>query len=152
MKTLIAAAAIGAVAIAQASPAFAFKFSPASTKFTAAGHVTILQGIPWPCTVKFHGGVNSVGKFRINSATFTGTTFCASVVPMNLPWVGTAKTATSFTITGMEFTSEDGTCGPGAITGSDNATGQFSYNTTLNPGGCGITGNQQTTPVVTIVP
>ena len=63
MKSILTIATIGTLIVGIAEPAAAFKFSPAKTRYIAAGPSTAtLNGVTLTCTGKFHVVVNKAGK------------------------------------------------------------------------------------------
>lgn len=154
MRSLTALATIALVSFGFASGASAskFKLSPASTKFTATGATTLVKGgVTVPCTANFKGATNAMGVGKVTAATFTGSALCTSITAGSLPWKAQAINATTANILLVVVNSPLGTCGPGTVPVTDNASGQLGFNSTLNPGACGVSGTLQTSPVITIV-
>ncbi len=154
MKTLIALTAVGLVSFGFANSAAAYKLSPPNTAFSATGSATLMKsGVTVTCTSTYRGKTTATGIAHVTSAIFSGANpACAGISALHLPWTVKATSATQGKFTNVEVTSALGTCGPGTVLATDNSTGLVSYNTTLNPGACGINGSVQTTPAIVIVP
>jgi hypothetical protein len=154
MKSIIAIAAVGLVSFGFASSASAakagFKFSPASTKFTATGPTSAtLNGTTLACTGKLSGATNKAGAGTVTGGSFTGALGCSSVTFTGTPWKMTATTATTATIAGVEFTTPLGSCGPANLVVTLKA-GTFTYNGKFDQ--CSnITLTLKTTPTLSIV-
>jgi hypothetical protein len=154
MKSIIAIAALSVATFGLATQADAFRLSPASTKITIKGPTSLTaNGVTLSCTSTFKGKTTAKGKGKITSFSATGETGCTSIVGSNFPWSARATPATNVLISNVAV-SIPGlvSCGPGSVNASDNASGQFVFNATLNPGNCMVSGTVQSTPAVTIVP
>lgn len=154
MKSIIALAAIGMATFGFVDSASAFKFSPAPQKFTGVGTTTAtLAGTVLPCNAKLTGLTLRTGKGKVAAGHFSGATGCTTVTFANTPWPMTATSATTATITGVDFFI-------GAFgfhcTGNMNVTvsgGVISWSgvNTLPP--CtNVGGSLTTTPSISIVP
>ena len=153
MKVFTVLTAVGLVSLSLANGANAagFKFSPASTKFSATGPTSAtLGGVTLPCTGTLKGTTNKAGVGKVTGGSFNGQIGCSSVTFAGVPWKMTATTATTATIVGVDFSTPLGSCGPAnlvvQLTG-----GVFSYNGPFDQ--CSnITLSLKTTPTLSIVP
>ncbi len=155
MKSIIAIAALSVATFGLATEASAFKFSPPSTSFTASGPTSLTaNGITLACTSTFTGSTNARGKGKVTGFSASGGLGCTSVVGSNFPWKAKAISATTAKFTGVQvgIPGLGINCGPGSVTATDNGSGAITFNATLNPGNCMVSGTVQTTPPVTIVP
>ena len=154
MKPIIALAAIGLVSFGLADSASAakagFKFSPANTKFSGAGPTSAtLNGVTLACTGTLTGATNKAGVGKVTGGSFTGALGCTSVTFAGTPWKMVAASATTATITGVDFNTPIGDCGPANLTVTLTG-GTFSYNGAFDQ--CSnISLTLKTTPTVTIV-
>ena len=151
MKSILTIATIGTLIFAIAEPAAAFKFSPAKTRYIAAGPSTAtLNGVTLTCTGKFHVVVNKAGKGKITAVSFSGARGCSTVGVAGLPWAFIATGASSATITNADFISKGGPCGPANMPLSL-SSGVIGYNAAFDQ--CSHVGFSLTTqPTLTITP
>ena len=151
MKSILTIVAVGMLIVGIAEPAAAFKFSPAKTRYIAAGPSTAtLNGVTLTCTGKFHVVVNKAGKGKITAVSFSGGTGCSTVGVAGLPWAFTATSASTATITNADFTSKGGPCGPANMQVSLGG-GVIGYNAAFDQ--CSDVGLSLTTrPTLTITP
>ena len=151
MKSIIAIATIGALALglaSQANAASLYKLSPIG-KFTASG-ATTLSGPAGTlsCTSTFSGTVNKY----VTGFSAVGDAGCSSLVA-TLPWPAQAINATTIafkkvTVGIPGFFTCGGLTQKTNVT--DDANGLVGFNTSLN-GGCTTSGSVQTLPKVLIV-
>ena len=154
MKSIIAIAALSVATLGFVTQADAFKLSPASTKFVASGPTTLSQGTSTlHCTSTFKGKTTATGKGKITGFSAVGDPGC-SLITATLPWTAKATSATNikFSNVAVAITALGISCGPGTVNATDNASGQVTFNATLNPGGCMVSGTVQSMPAITIVP
>ncbi|HEY1961592.1 MAG TPA: hypothetical protein VGG69_04165 [Rhizomicrobium sp.] len=156
MKTAIAIATAGLVSLGlAATPAAAFKLSPAGN-FTADGNTSASKnGITLPCHAHFTGTISNKGVGHITSGTFTTSSgpqgACEAIVLNNLPWKTVARTATTGKIYNVQFAGPAGlNCGPGNLV-VHVKSGIVSFTTQPLPPGCTVTGKLTTNPTVSIV-
>ncbi|MGI8839555.1 MAG: activator of alkane oxidation, partial [Caulobacteraceae bacterium] len=150
---IIAIAAMSAATLGLATQADAFKLSPPSTHFTATGPTSLTaNGVTLACTSTFTGSTNKKGRGKITGYHATGQSGCSSIVA-TLPWSAKATSATNIRFSNV-MVAIPGlvSCGPGTVNATDNASGQVTFNATLNPGGCMVNGTVQSSPAITIVP
>ncbi|MBA3810912.1 MAG: activator of alkane oxidation [Caulobacteraceae bacterium] len=153
MKSIVAIAAIAALGLA--GQASAFSLSPKNTNFTASGPTSLTaNGITLACTSTFTGKTNKKGTGKITGFSAVGQPGCTSVVGSNFPWNAKATSATNIKFTNVQvgIPSFGINCGPGTVNSTDNASGQVTFNATLNPGNCQVSGTVQSSPAITIVP
>ncbi len=153
MKSIIAIAAIAALGLA--GQASAFSLSPTSTKFTASGPTSLTaNGVTLACTSTFTGKTTSTGTGKVTGFSATGQAGCTSIVGSNFPWKAKAISATDIKFTGVQvgIPGFGINCGPGTVVAQDNNTGAVTFNATLNPGNCQVSGTVQSVPAITIVP
>lgn len=124
--------------IALAGAAFAASITP-NGPFVADGNSNLTKSFTsLPCTAHFVGTVTS-GVGSVTSASFTGSSLCASVVATNLPWPVTATSATTGTITGVAVNTPIGNCTPGPLNGTfNNTTHVLTVPSQALPGGCTV--------------
>lgn len=122
MNRFIALAVAGVVSFGFASSAWAFKFSPPSTKFTATGSTSFfypVHNITIFCTSVFKGKTNDTGKSaRITSAVQSSSVdplSCAQILATGLPWKVKTTSATTADILLMSNNGPLGVCGPGSV-------------------------------------
>ncbi len=156
MKNLPAIAAIGVLSLGFASAASAAGFSPAATKFTASGEIMVTQnGATTTCAASLKGATNKSGKEgRIYSATFSGANpNCASLAAATLPWKIEPNPAGggNFRIEQFTLISSVGTCGPDRLPARLSG-GVITFNHTLNPGACQVSGSLTTSPTISVTP
>jgi hypothetical protein len=153
MKSAIALLAVGLVSFGFASSASAvtYKFSPASTKFVGKGPTSAtLNGLTLACTGTLRGSTTATGVGHVTGGSFTGALGCSSVKFTGTPWLMKATTATTATITGVDFTTPLGTCGPANLV-VNLSGGTFTYNGAFDQ--CSnIQLTLKTTPTLSIVP
>ncbi len=155
MKSIIAIAALAATTLSFATQADAFKLSPPRTHFTASGPTSLTaNGVTLACTSTFTGVTTRKGTGKITAFAASGQTGCTSVVGSNFPWSVKAINATTVKISNVQvgIPGFGINCGPGSVNANDNGSGAISFNTTLNPGACMVSGTVQSTPPITIVP
>ncbi len=143
-----------AVSSLAVTPAFADKFSPANTTFSAVGQTNLSAGgISVACNADFVIATNAVGAGSVTQATFSGSSFlCAQIKAAGLPWPATPTSLTTVTINNVKVTAPLGiTCGAGPVPGSLSSS-RFAFNTALNPGNCSISGSLTVSPTLTITP
>jgi hypothetical protein len=153
MKSIIAIVALGATTLGFATQADAFKLSPPSTSFTASGPTSLSAGgATLACTSTFTGHTTAAGVGKITGFSASGQAGCSSIVA-TLPWTAKAVTATAIVFSRVAVAIPGlVTCGPGRVRSHDNASGAVTFNATLNPGNCTVSGTVQSSPVITIVP
>ena len=155
MKSIIAIAALSAATFGLATQADAFKLSPPSTNFTAQGTTTLTSpGFPpLTCTSTFSGKTTATGRGKITGFSAVGDPGC-NLITAALPWGARAISATKikFTNVSVSIAAFGIQCGPGTVVAHDNANGQVTFNATLQPGNCMVSGTVQSTPAITIVP
>lgn len=154
MKTMIALTALTAATVALAGQADAFKLSPAG-KWTATGPTNLTaNGSSISCTSNFGGTISSKGAGKVTSFSATGSNPACSLVQATLPWKAKAISATQikFSNVAVGIPAAGISCGPGSIVATDNGSGAITFNSTLNPGNCQVSGTVQSTPPVVIVP
>ena len=155
MKSITALAAIGLVSFGLADSASAakagFKFSPANTKFSGTGPTSAtLNGVSLNCTGTILGASNKAGVGKVTGGSFTGALGCSSVTFSGTPWKLVATTATTATISGVDFNTPIGDCGPANLVVTVSG-GVFTYNGKFDQ--CSnISLTLKTTPTVSIVP
>ncbi|AZF37270.1 protein activator of alkane oxidation PraB [Pseudomonas sp. R4-39-08] len=120
LKTLVCATSF-AMCFGAASMASAASVSPDGPFSTNAGTIVVKSpssfGAAVTCGITFTGNVSG-GVASINGATLTGGGLCSLPTLTNLPWVLTASTGTTGTVTnvGYKITSIPATnCGPTPI-------------------------------------
>ncbi len=154
MKNLSAIAVIGVLSLGFATSASAFDFSPAATKFTAGGRLTLTQnGTTLDCRVLFHGKTSKTGHHArfVRAHFFTDAGHaCASLKAAGLPWHLVPTSLTTIKIEQASFVSSLGTCGPDRVIAQ--GYGQIAFNHTFHPGNCLVNTANSTVPSLTIVP
>ena len=152
--TILAAVLGSAAAFGPTDSASASSFSPTSTKFTATGATVLMKaGYSISCTAKLRGDIDKLGKAKIESASFTGSTACADSTTGGLPWRFAATSTDRGTIIGVTLTPGPlGVCGPGKIPITLILSGTISFYDAPLGGGCAMSGSLKTTPPITIGP
>ena len=103
------------------------------------------------CEVSFKGKTTRRGEAKITSVTFAGNTACAGTTATGLPWRVLASGPTLGKIVNFGFVgSYFGTCNPGTIPFTDDASGLWTLNGSAPP--CTVNGAFPTSPPITIVP
>lgn len=153
MKSIIAIVALSASTFGLATQADAYKLSPPSTRFTASGPTSLTaNGVTLSCTSTFKGHTTAKGHAKISYFSATGELGCSTLVG-TMPWTAKAISATTVAFSNVEVSLPGVvTCGPGTVDGTDSSTGVVSFNATLNPGNCAVSGTVQSSPAITIVP
>ncbi|HWY16153.1 MAG TPA: hypothetical protein VNX86_13530 [Rhizomicrobium sp.] len=152
MKKAIAIVAAGLMSFGAVDTAFAgYALRPLNTKFTGTGTTSATKnGVTLKCNAKFEGSVNGQGVGEITGGSFTGELGCTSVGLQNLPWKSTATSMSKVQISGAEFTSPIGNCGPGNLSVTLRS-GVVSFSNLPLKGGCTVSGNLKTSPTLKIV-
>ena len=154
MKSIITLAAIGMATFGFVDSVSAFKFSPAPAKFVGVGTTTAnLGGVVLPCNAKLTGLTLKTGAGKVASGHFSGATGCTTVTFANTPWAMKATSATTATITGVDFfVSAFGIhcTGNMAVTVSGGMITWSGVNTL--PPCTAVGGSLTTTPAIAIVP
>jgi hypothetical protein len=154
MKILPAIVAIGAVSLGFASSAFAFSFQPIATRFAATGQMTFTaNGTTLNCSAKLVGKTNTTGfAGRIISAKFNdGTGACNAIAATGLPWKVVPTSAGALRVEMMSLFTPSGVCGPDRLPATLSGSA-ISFNHTLVPGNCQISGALTVSPTMTIAP
>ena len=152
MKIAIAIIAAGLMSFGAVDTAFAgYALRPLNTNFTGTGTTSATKnGITLKCNAKFQGNVDGQGIGHITSGSFTGELGCTSVGLQNLPWKSTATSMSKVLISGAEFTSPIGNCGPGNLSVTLRS-GVVSFSNLPLKGGCTVSGSLKTSPTLKIV-
>ena len=153
MKSVIAITVLSAATLGLATQASAYKFSPPSTHFTATGPTSLTaNGVTLNCTSTFTGSTDAAGRGKVTGFSASGIAGCSSVTA-TLPWPAKAVNAKTGKFTNVQVAVPGlVTCGPGSVKAKDNASGQITFDATLDPGNCHVSGTVQSSPPVTIVP
>jgi hypothetical protein len=144
-------AMIGAIALmtfgltAQASAQSTFFFTGSGTMSLTKSGITI------PCTIGTGSEMgdsfdSSTDIGTIGTWSLTGSALCASIAAVGLPWTVTVTSATTASISGVEFSSPLGTCGSGTITGTL-SSGVLTF-PSQSLGACTISMSLTTTPPI----
>ncbi len=151
MNTSMTIGLIAVSVVAIAGGADAYKLSPASTRFTAAGAASAtLNGVTLSGTGTFKGAINKHGKGKITYVRFCGAGGCGTVGAAGLPWAMKATSATTATIANATFTSPGGNCGPANLSVKIGG-GTLTYNGPFDQ--CSqVTFSFTTSPAISIVP
>ncbi len=159
MKKVIAIAAAAVITVGFAGSALAVPhLVPEKTNFTADGTSTLMKsGATVICNSHYVGHTSATGTAVVTAATYSPTAVnpnpaCAVISATGLPWPVKATSLTAGKFARVSVSSPLGTCGPGTVVVAISSGGVVSYNTTLNPGACGINGSAQTTPAITTAP
>jgi len=156
MKTFIALGAVALLSLSLATPASAvttYEVSPLNKAFTAVGTTSLTKGsINLTCTAHFTGKTTAAGLVEITKASFTGNVLCGAVKDLDLPWVGTASTATKVTFAKVSVSASlFGTCGPSSVPVTITKGAIAFSKVTLTPN-CVVNGSGiKTTPVLSII-
>lgn len=151
IKALVLGSMLAVSSLAVA-PAFAYKFSPPSTTFNAAGQTNLSAGgISVACNALFTIVTDAGGNGSVTQATFSGSSFlCAQIKAAGLPWPAQATGPSAVAINNVKVTAPLGiTCGPGPVPGTL-SNSVFAFNTALNPGNCSISGSLTVSPALSI--
>jgi hypothetical protein len=151
IKALVLGSMLAVSSLAVA-PAFAYKFSPANTTFTATGQTNLsASGISVPCNATFVIVSDAAGNGSVTHASFSGSSFlCGQITAASLPWPTSATSLSGVTINNVKVTAPLGiTCGAGPVAGTLSSS-VFSFNTALNPGNCSISGSLTVSPALSI--
>jgi hypothetical protein len=131
-KTLTALCVASLGTIGLANPAFAYSFSPKSSKVSGYGAVSFVDGgSRKACSATFSGATDSAGVLKISKISFQ---VCSSPGPTGLPWTVKATSSKKATIYGMAYTNVfGGACGPGnlPITVSSSFVSGFAFDSVL---------------------
>lgn len=133
-----------------ATPAFAFQLSP-DGNFTATGPTLMsANGVTLLCTSTFQINVtNGVGQ--VTAASFSGLGICPLLAGQGLPWPMQVPDASSLIINSVRVSAQGISCGPSSVPGTL-SNSVFTFNSTLNPGNCQVSGMLTITPPGSIVP
>ncbi|AZF10725.1 protein activator of alkane oxidation PraB [Pseudomonas sp. R2-37-08W] len=158
LKTLVCATSF-AMCFGAASMASAASVSPDGPFSTNAGTIVVKSpssfGAAVTCGITFTGNVSG-GVASINGATLTGGGLCALPTLTNLPWVLTAATGTTGTVTnvGYKINSIPATnCGPTpiAVTWAAGTKTLSAANQSLS-GNCTVVSLNVVAPTLTVNP
>ncbi|KAB0570352.1 protein activator of alkane oxidation PraB [Pseudomonas palleroniana] len=158
LKTLVCATSF-AMCFGAASMASAASVSPDGPFSTSAGTIVVKSpssfGAAVTCGITFTGNVSG-GVASINGATLTGGGLCALPTLTNLPWVLTAATGTTGTVTnvGYKISSIPATnCGPTTIAVAWNPSSKTlsAANQALS-GNCTVVSLSVAAPTLTVNP
>ncbi|AZF42429.1 protein activator of alkane oxidation PraB [Pseudomonas sp. R1-43-08] len=158
LKTLVCATSF-AMCFGAASMASAASVSPDGPFSTNAGTIVVKSpssfGAAVTCGITFTGNVSG-GVASINGATLTGGGLCALPKLTNLPWVLTASTGTTGTVTnvGYKISSIPATnCGPTpiAVTWAAGTKTLSAANQSLS-GNCTVESLNVVAPTLTVNP
>ncbi|AZF15964.1 alkane oxidation protein activator PraB [Pseudomonas sp. R3-18-08] len=158
LKTLVCATSF-AMCFGAASMASAASVSPDGPFSTNAGTIVVKSpssfGAAVTCGITFTGNVSG-GVASINGATLTGGGLCSLPTLTNLPWVLTASTGTTGTVTnvGYKITSIPATnCGPTpiAVTWAAGTKTLSAANQSLS-GNCTVVSLNVVAPTLTVNP
>ncbi|MCS3417580.1 protein activator of alkane oxidation PraB [Pseudomonas yamanorum] len=158
LKTLVCATSF-AVCFGAASMASAASISPDGPFSTSAGTIVVKSpssfGAAVTCGITFTGNVSG-GVASINGASLTGGGLCGLPTLTNLPWVLTAATGTTGSVTnvGYKITSIPATnCGPTtiAVTWTPGSKTLSAANQALT-GNCTVVSLSVVAPTLTVNP
>ncbi|KWU52661.1 alkane oxidation protein activator PraB [Pseudomonas palleroniana] len=158
LKTLVCATSF-AMCFGAASMASAASVAPDGPFSTNAGTIVVKSpssfGAAVTCGITFTGNVSG-GVASINGATLTGGGLCALPTLTNLPWVLTAATGTTGTVTnvGYKINSVPATnCGPTTIAVAWNPSSKTlsAANQALS-GNCTVVSLSVVAPTLTVNP
>jgi hypothetical protein len=162
-KQLSAGSAL-ALLLATAVPAFAVTVTPpgpggAAIPFSAKGATSLsASGISLGCTAVLTGTIDGSGAVTITSASFSGNSQCALVVPSATPatpWTANVTSTNQLVLHNVAVDVQvpifGGKCGPTALnagltSNTNTSESLISLNKQVLSGGCEVSGSLTTTP------
>lgn len=151
MNRQIAAAIM---ALAAASPAYAFHFSPADTTVKMTGPFGVaVGGVLRECFINATIKTSADGQ-RAKMSAFSTTTENCTITATGLPWGLKAASLSKVKVVGFDYTTPDQVCGPTQAAAAVDGSGIWSLkNRFEGPEGlCVIKGSWTSTPALTVVP